>query len=81
MASLRQAFDTWMDSEPEELETDRPTDAEMTAFEEAEKNHTKQVGHHMCHHFVLVFSRWYMLFLIYVFPICLLVSNSGASRG
>ena len=52
MASLRQAFDTWMDSEPEELETDRPTDAEMTAFEEAEKNHTKQVSRDMSHHFL-----------------------------
>jgi cohesin complex subunit SA-1/2 len=36
MASLRCSFDDWLMSEPEELASDRPTDKEMAAFEEAE---------------------------------------------
>ena len=43
MASLRQSYEDWMDNEPEDLESTRPTDAEMAAFEEAEINHIEQV--------------------------------------
>ena len=43
MASLRQSYEDWMDNEPEDLESDRPTDAEMAAFEAAEMNHIEQV--------------------------------------
>mmetsp|Transcript_24504 Transcript_24504/g.36303 ORF Transcript_24504/g.36303 Transcript_24504/m.36303 type:complete len:1119 (+) Transcript_24504:1970-5326(+) len=42
MASLRQSYDEWMDNEPEEMESDCPTDAEMAAFEKAEENHKDQ---------------------------------------
>ena len=43
MASLRHCYEDWVDSEPEEIESDRPTDAEMEAFEIAEKRHANQV--------------------------------------
>lgn len=39
MACLRQDFDSWLDAEPEELESDRPTEEELAAFEDAEKAH------------------------------------------
>ena len=39
MACLRTSFDDWLNSEPEDLESDRPTDEEMAEFEEAEKAH------------------------------------------
>ena len=43
MASLRQSYENWMESEPAEIESDRPTDEEMNAFEVAEKQHESQV--------------------------------------
>ena len=43
MASLRQSYENWMESEPAEIESDRPTDEEMNAFEVAEKEHESQV--------------------------------------
>ncbi len=43
MASLRQSYETWMESEPAEIESDRPTDEEMNAFELAEQQHESQV--------------------------------------
>jgi len=43
MASLRQSYEDWMDNEPEDLDCDRPTDAEMAVFEAAELNHIDQV--------------------------------------
>lgn len=42
MASLRQSYDDWLDMEPEEIDSDRPTDEEMKHFEEAEKHHHQQ---------------------------------------
>jgi len=42
MACLRQSYEEWMDNEPEELESDLPSDAEVAAFEEAEQNHMEQ---------------------------------------
>ena len=42
MACLRQAFDDWLDMEPEELESDRPTEEELAEFENAEKAHKER---------------------------------------
>lgn len=39
MACLRQDFDDWAASEPEELESDHPTEKEMVAYDEKEKEH------------------------------------------
>lgn len=39
MACLRQCYADWVDTEPEEPESDRPTEAEMDAFEQAEREH------------------------------------------
>ncbi len=41
MACLRMAFVHWLDSEPEEPEMSCPTEAELAAFDEAEKRHTE----------------------------------------
>lgn len=43
MACLRQQFGEWIDSEPEELTSDRPTEEELTAFENAEKEYESKV--------------------------------------
>ena len=42
MACLRQDFEDWAESEPE-LEKDHPTEEEMAAFEEAEKQYHGKV--------------------------------------
>lgn len=42
MACLRQDFEVWAESEPEEL-SDRPTEAEMQVFETQEKLHRSKV--------------------------------------
>ena len=42
MACLRQAFEDWLDMEPEEPESDRPTEEELAEFENAEKAHQKR---------------------------------------
>ena len=41
MACLRHSYDSWMFNEPE-IESDRPTDEEMAAYEEAEQQHKEQ---------------------------------------
>jgi len=43
MSCLRQDFEDWTDSEPEELASDRPSEEEMAEFEEAEKKHAQKV--------------------------------------
>ena len=43
MASLRLSYEDWVHNEPEELESERPTDDEMTAFAEAERAHNAMV--------------------------------------
>lgn len=40
MACLRLAFENWLDTEPDVLEETSPSEEEMQAFEEAEKNHS-----------------------------------------
>ena len=40
MTCLRQAFDKWVNSEPDEIE-ERPTEEQIAEFEESEKIHTK----------------------------------------
>jgi len=42
MACLRSVYGKWMDSEPMEPQSQRPTDAEMAAFEHAETRHEEQ---------------------------------------
>jgi len=42
MACLRQEFEDWAESEPE-LEKDHPTEEEVAAFEEAEKEYHAKV--------------------------------------
>ena len=44
MISLRLAFEKWLNSEPEELESDRPTEEEMDKYEEAEIRHQEMVS-------------------------------------
>jgi cohesin complex subunit SA-1/2 len=39
MASLRLAFEEWVNNEPEELESDRPTEEEMNEYETAVERH------------------------------------------
>ena len=41
---LFEDFYSWMQSEPEVLESSRPSEEEMTAYEEAEENHRAQVS-------------------------------------
>ena len=43
MACLMQLYEDWLESEPDELDSDRPTEEEMQAFEWAEKRHAKKV--------------------------------------
>lgn len=42
MACLRTSFDDWLNSEPEDIESDRPSDEEMAAYEYAEKVHREK---------------------------------------
>jgi hypothetical protein len=44
MACLRISFEEWLNSEPEEPESDRPSEEEMEAFAEAEKLYKKKVS-------------------------------------
>ena len=44
MASLRQGYADWIDSEPEEPESDRPTEDEMEEFAAAEQEHAESVS-------------------------------------
>lgn len=44
MASLRTAFDDWLNNEPAEVASQRPTDEEMAAFAEAEKSYQERVS-------------------------------------
>jgi hypothetical protein len=41
MACLRMAFDHWLASEPQEPEMSCPTEEELVAFDEQEKQHTE----------------------------------------
>jgi hypothetical protein len=43
MASLRQGYEEWVLNEPEELQSERPSDKEMAAFAEAEKKYAEEV--------------------------------------
>jgi hypothetical protein len=43
MASLRLAYEEWVQNEPEEPESDHPTDEEMAAFAEAERMRENEV--------------------------------------
>lgn len=44
MATLQQSYVEWVLDEPGDLENDHPTDEEMAAFEEAEREHKEQVS-------------------------------------
>jgi cohesin complex subunit SA-1/2 len=44
MACLLQELDSWIESEPPELESDHPSEEEISAFEEAEKEHIEKVS-------------------------------------
>lgn len=63
MTCLCEDFDHWTNSEPELLENERPTEEEMEAFEEAEKQHATQVSA--------------TKFLAIPFPLFLLIHNSS----
>jgi hypothetical protein len=39
MACLRLSFEKWVNNEPEELETDRPSEDQLNQYEEAERKH------------------------------------------
>lgn len=43
MASLRQGYEEWVLNEPEDLQSDRPTDEEMAAFAEGEQKYEEEV--------------------------------------
>lgn len=53
MASLRLAYEEWVQNEPEEPESDHPTDEEMAAFAEAERKREDEV---ICDSGLLQFS-------------------------
>ena len=42
MACLRTSFEDWLNNEPDEPESDRPTDQEMAAFDEAEHKYQEK---------------------------------------
>lgn len=44
MAALRMAFKAWLDGEPEEPNTDRPSEEQVHQYEQAEKEHQKLVS-------------------------------------
>ena len=44
MAALRMSFKAWLDAEPEELETDRPSEEMLQEYEQAEKQHQAKVS-------------------------------------
>jgi hypothetical protein len=44
MACLRLSFVNWLNSEPDELETDRPTEEQLHEYEESEKRHQMMVS-------------------------------------
>ena len=44
MACLRLSFETWVNNEPEEPETDTPTEEQLQKFEESEKRHAELVS-------------------------------------
>ncbi len=44
MAALLMAFKEWLDGEPEELTTDRPSEEQMLEYEQAEKAHQALVS-------------------------------------
>jgi hypothetical protein len=44
MAALRMAFKAWLDGEPEELNSDRPSEEQMHQYEQAEKEHQALVS-------------------------------------
>lgn len=46
MACLRLSFETWVNNEPEEPETDTPTEEQLQKFEESEKQHAELVSDH-----------------------------------
>lgn len=48
MASLRTAFEDWLNSEPAEVESQRPTDEEMAEFADAEKKYQERVSCTVC---------------------------------
>jgi len=56
MAALRMAFQSWLDGEPEEPDTDQPSEDQMAEFEEAEKAHASLVSHT---HIPNLFWAWY----------------------
>lgn len=43
MASLRLSYEEWVQNEPEEPESDHPTDEEMAMFAEAERKRDEEV--------------------------------------
>ena len=48
MASLRLSYEEWVQNEPEEPESDHPTDEEMAMFAEAERKHDEEVRCDLC---------------------------------
>lgn len=44
MAALLMSFKAWLDGEPEELNTDRPSEEQMHQYELAEKAHESLVS-------------------------------------
>ena len=44
MACIRLSFEKWVNSEPEELDNDHPSEEQMIEFEEAEKRHAALVS-------------------------------------
>lgn len=44
MACLRQSYEEYVENEPEEMESDRPTDEEMAIYDQEERRHEKMVS-------------------------------------
>jgi hypothetical protein len=63
MAGLRQDYENWVEEEPEEL-NDRPSEEEMTAFEEAMKSHNEKVRDYAMYDVNLTFDVISPLFVV-----------------
>lgn len=64
MACLRLSFENWVNSEPEEPETDTPTEEQLQKFEESEKQHAELVSDHFEFAFVSYSASKKCIFLV-----------------
>jgi hypothetical protein len=66
MACLRLLFVNWLNSEPDELETDCPTEEQLHEYEESEKRHQMMVSANVPQAFSFLRRQSLNLFLLSV---------------